>query len=277
MSTHDRRPKASKHFTSSILLWMRTDQPRQTGMDHWKGPHSGIIANTPGLEEYRQIHLAEAQSRPLARHRGRRDADSRSTGRSTASPKSPSSPRSRRWRAASRRHWLSRTRSTCSAAPCCTPVRRTRPAGTTSRPARRPARAPSSTCAAGTASGRSRSTSSSRRPGSRPHRHRRAEGTAHADVPALEREAVGHPRTSPTTTRTTSTSTPRSSSASPTRRRATTSSQARTSRTSPRRRPGRLGDPRLRRHRRPDLRQERRDPPALRGVARGGSCLVKRE
>ncbi|NEB04214.1 strictosidine synthase [Streptomyces sp. SID13726] len=48
-----------KHFTSSILLWVRNDQPRQTGMDHWKGPHSGIISATPGLEEYRQIHLAE--------------------------------------------------------------------------------------------------------------------------------------------------------------------------------------------------------------------------
>lgn len=48
-----------KHFSSSILLWMRDDQPRQTGMDHWKGPHSGIIAATPGLLEYRQIHLAE--------------------------------------------------------------------------------------------------------------------------------------------------------------------------------------------------------------------------
>ena len=48
-----------QHFTSSILLWMRTDQPRQKGMDHWKGPHSGIIAATPGLEEYRQLHLAE--------------------------------------------------------------------------------------------------------------------------------------------------------------------------------------------------------------------------
>jgi hypothetical protein len=48
-----------KHFSSSILLWMRTDQPRQTGMDHWKGPHSKIISATPGLEEYRQIHLAE--------------------------------------------------------------------------------------------------------------------------------------------------------------------------------------------------------------------------
>ena len=49
-----------KHFTSSILLWVRTDQPRQTGMDYWKGPHSKIISATPGLEEYRQIHLAEA-------------------------------------------------------------------------------------------------------------------------------------------------------------------------------------------------------------------------
>ena len=49
----------NKHLTSSILLWVRTDQPRQTGMDYWKGPHSGIIAATPGLEEYRQIHLAE--------------------------------------------------------------------------------------------------------------------------------------------------------------------------------------------------------------------------
>jgi hypothetical protein len=49
----------SKHFSCSILLWIRNDQPRQTGMDYWKGPHSGIIANTPGQHEYRQIHLAE--------------------------------------------------------------------------------------------------------------------------------------------------------------------------------------------------------------------------
>lgn len=53
------KPDVSKHFTSSILLWMRTDRPRQAGMDRWKGPHSGIIAATPGLLEYRQIHLAE--------------------------------------------------------------------------------------------------------------------------------------------------------------------------------------------------------------------------
>ena len=48
-----------KHLSSSILLWMRTDQPRQTGMDYWKGRHSEIISATPGLEEYRQLHLAE--------------------------------------------------------------------------------------------------------------------------------------------------------------------------------------------------------------------------
>jgi len=52
-------PEVSKHFTSSILLWMRTDQPRQAGMDRWKGPHSGIVSATPGLLEYRQTHLAE--------------------------------------------------------------------------------------------------------------------------------------------------------------------------------------------------------------------------
>jgi hypothetical protein len=49
-----------KPLVSSIPLWMRTDRPRQAGMDHWKGPHSGIISATPGMEEYRQIHLAES-------------------------------------------------------------------------------------------------------------------------------------------------------------------------------------------------------------------------
>ena len=62
MSTSSSNPQVGvkKHFTSSILLWMRTDQPRQKGVDHWKGPHSAIISATPGLHEYRQIHLAEA-------------------------------------------------------------------------------------------------------------------------------------------------------------------------------------------------------------------------
>ena len=51
-------PFTKKPFASSILLWMRTDQPRQQGMDYWKGPHSKIISATPGFDEYRQIHLA---------------------------------------------------------------------------------------------------------------------------------------------------------------------------------------------------------------------------
>ena len=53
------RPFARKPLVSSILLWMRNDRPRQQGMDYWKGPHSKIISATPGMEEYRQIHLAE--------------------------------------------------------------------------------------------------------------------------------------------------------------------------------------------------------------------------
>jgi hypothetical protein len=52
-------PYTKKPFASSILLWIRTDQPRQQGMDYWKGPHSKIISATPGFDEYRQIHLAE--------------------------------------------------------------------------------------------------------------------------------------------------------------------------------------------------------------------------
>lgn len=51
--------KSEKHLSSSILLWMRTEKPRQQGMDRWKGPHSKIISANKGLEEYRQIHLAE--------------------------------------------------------------------------------------------------------------------------------------------------------------------------------------------------------------------------
>lgn len=52
-------PYKKMPFASSILLWMRTDKPRQQGMDYWKGPHSQIISPTPGFAEYRQIHLAE--------------------------------------------------------------------------------------------------------------------------------------------------------------------------------------------------------------------------
>ena len=52
-------PYTKKPFASSIMLWIRNDQPRRQGMDYWKGPHSTIISPTPGFDEYRQIHLAE--------------------------------------------------------------------------------------------------------------------------------------------------------------------------------------------------------------------------
>src|SRR5436189_2989181 len=61
-SSSNAQVKMRKHFSSSILLWVRTDQPHRTGMDYCKGPHSRIISATPGLEEYRQIHLAEVNS-----------------------------------------------------------------------------------------------------------------------------------------------------------------------------------------------------------------------
>jgi hypothetical protein len=50
--------KPRKQFASSILLWVRADQPRETGMGYWKGPHSKIISATKGFQEYRQVHLA---------------------------------------------------------------------------------------------------------------------------------------------------------------------------------------------------------------------------
>ncbi|HEV7382790.1 MAG TPA: strictosidine synthase [Dyadobacter sp.] len=51
--------KSTKYLSSSILLWVRTDKPRQESMDRWKGPHSKIISATKGMQEYRQIHLKE--------------------------------------------------------------------------------------------------------------------------------------------------------------------------------------------------------------------------
>lgn len=53
---------SKKYLSSSILLWMRTDKPRQAGMDRWKGPHARIISSNKGLWEYRQIHFAESNS-----------------------------------------------------------------------------------------------------------------------------------------------------------------------------------------------------------------------
>ena len=54
--------KSEKYLSSSILLWVRSDKPRQESMDRWKGPHSKIISATKGMQEYRQIHLKENNS-----------------------------------------------------------------------------------------------------------------------------------------------------------------------------------------------------------------------
>lgn len=50
-----------KIFSVSILLWMKSDRPRNEGMDYWKGPHAKIIASSPQLLEYRQLHLSETE------------------------------------------------------------------------------------------------------------------------------------------------------------------------------------------------------------------------
>ena len=69
-------PYTKKAFASAILLWMRTDQPRQQGMDYWKGPHSKIISATRGSTSTGSS-TSPNQSRALARHPRRRDGHSR--------------------------------------------------------------------------------------------------------------------------------------------------------------------------------------------------------
>lgn len=51
--------KSEKHFSSSILLWVRPDKPRDATMARWKGPHANIISATEGFEQYRQLHFTE--------------------------------------------------------------------------------------------------------------------------------------------------------------------------------------------------------------------------
>ncbi|MBK3633123.1 hypothetical protein JHN52_09200 [Streptomyces sp. MBT97] len=124
--------EVKKPLTSSILLWVRTDQPRQTGMDHWKGPHSGIISATPGLEEYRQIHLAEHNPGRWPATDGVQTAipaERKIDGVAGVTFRSALAPLT----GACRRSWPTPTRSTCSAGPCSTPARRTPLGGTTSK------------------------------------------------------------------------------------------------------------------------------------------------
>ncbi|SIS23465.1 SMP-30/gluconolactonase/LRE family protein [Williamsia sterculiae] len=44
-----------------VLVWVRSDRPRAASMEYWRGPHSQLVARTPGFREYRQHHFpAEA-------------------------------------------------------------------------------------------------------------------------------------------------------------------------------------------------------------------------
>ena len=86
----------------------------------------------------------------------------------------------------------------------------------------------------------------------------------------------GTPRTSPTTTRPTSGTTHHSSSGSPTRRSGRTSSRQGDREPVEHAGPAHFGHPRLRRLRDADLRQERHDPPALSAVVRQGESVAVR-
>ena len=77
---------------SSILLWIRTDQPRQQRMDYWKGPYSKIISPAPGFNEYRQIHLAETIPGLWPATAGGPQPAILADRRTMASPRSPSPP-----------------------------------------------------------------------------------------------------------------------------------------------------------------------------------------
>ena len=59
-----------KNVSSSVLLWMRADKPRQESMQRWQGPHSQIIAANQDLKEYRQIHFAEHNTGDLCNNIG---------------------------------------------------------------------------------------------------------------------------------------------------------------------------------------------------------------
>jgi len=51
-----------RHLSSSILLWMRTDIPRDESMSRWKGPHAQIISANKGLLEYRILHFSKTNT-----------------------------------------------------------------------------------------------------------------------------------------------------------------------------------------------------------------------
>jgi sugar lactone lactonase YvrE len=52
------RPMAQAVSSASILQWLRQDLPREAALEHWRGPHAQLVAQLPGLLEYRQHHFS---------------------------------------------------------------------------------------------------------------------------------------------------------------------------------------------------------------------------
>lgn len=55
------QPRYSKEFSSAVLLWLRKDKSNAEGKAYWAGGHAQIIAASPGLKQYRQLHLSETE------------------------------------------------------------------------------------------------------------------------------------------------------------------------------------------------------------------------
>ncbi|MGU3293182.1 strictosidine synthase [Williamsia sp. M5A3_1d] len=49
-----------KPLASAGAAWVRSDQPRQAGMDYWRDNHSQRVVAIPGFDENRQVHFDES-------------------------------------------------------------------------------------------------------------------------------------------------------------------------------------------------------------------------
>lgn len=49
---------ATRATGATVLMWMREDLPRREALEYWRGPHSQLVARTPGILECRQHHFA---------------------------------------------------------------------------------------------------------------------------------------------------------------------------------------------------------------------------
>ena len=167
-------------------------------MDYWKGPHSGIISATPGLEEYRQIHLAEDNPGCWPATDGVETAipaDRKIDGVAEVTFQSALSPlKGRTQTQLAFKDEINVFRRTLLYAGPPNTSRWYDVAG--------PARHVGARALVylrrrdGVGAGEFRKVVKNELV-PRTRRHRRAEGAAHADVPALEREALGHPERRP--------------------------------------------------------------------------------